>query len=192
MASVFFKRGLKSGLATAPLNDGTIYVTTDERAMYMDVSDNHGSVSRIRLGDFREYANFDTISRLSASQLDSTALYYASRENILCKWTGTDWIQINSQPTLDALVEDIYNSTTAVTNGLEVTTAFRDPDDYSTLISGKLKLVSANPSELKITGVNNIHGEPTITFTPSSLVYGITTSVENDRTQTNVVNLVIT
>lgn len=92
MASVLFKRGLKSGLTSAPLRDGTIYVTTDERAMYMDVTDTHGTVNRIRLGDFREYANFDTISRLSASQLDSTALYYASRENILCKWTGEDWI----------------------------------------------------------------------------------------------------
>lgn len=192
MASVLFKRGLKSGLTSAPLRDGTIYVTTDERAMYMDVTDTHGTVNRIRLGDFREYANFDTISRLSASQLDSTALYYASRENILCKWTGEDWIQINSQPTLSALVQDIYNSTSAVTGGLEVTSAFRNPDDFSTELSSKLKLISANPSALKITGTNNIHGEPTITFTPASIVYGLSTAVENDRINNGVVNLLIT
>ena len=36
MANILFKRGTKAGLANASIVDGTIYVTTDERAMYMD------------------------------------------------------------------------------------------------------------------------------------------------------------
>lgn len=124
--------------------------------------------------------------------MDATALYYAQRENILCKWTGEEWIQINAQPTLDALAADIYNSTLAITNGLEVKTSFRDPNDYTDVLVGKMKLVSADSSSLKITGTNNIHGEPTITFTPASLVYGISTGVEEDRLQAGVVNLTIT
>ena len=48
MATVSFKKGLVSKLP-ATYSEGTFYVTTDERAMYLDVSDS----ARIRLGDFR-------------------------------------------------------------------------------------------------------------------------------------------
>jgi hypothetical protein len=46
-----FKKGLRANLPIA-INPGTIYVTTDERAMYIDIDAN----KRIRLGDFIEYA----------------------------------------------------------------------------------------------------------------------------------------
>ena len=38
MANVLFKKGLLAGLKDAPIKEGTIYVTTDERAMYLDIS----------------------------------------------------------------------------------------------------------------------------------------------------------
>jgi len=49
-----FKRGLRKNLPVA-LTPGTIYVTTDERAMYIDYTNEQGN-QRIRLGDFVEYA----------------------------------------------------------------------------------------------------------------------------------------
>ena len=88
MANILFKKGLLAGLSTAPIQDGTIYVTTDERAMYLDVSDSQ----RIRLGDFIEVADIDSLPSTGANV---SALYYATKENVLAKYNGTKWVQIN-------------------------------------------------------------------------------------------------
>lgn len=88
MANVSFKKGLLSALPAAHAA-GTFYVTTDERAMYLDVDDS----TRIRIGDFQE---FDSIESLKANVNPSTsALYYVTGANCLAKWNGTDYIQIN-------------------------------------------------------------------------------------------------
>lgn len=88
MANVAFKKGLLANLPST-YAEGTFYVTTDERAIYLDVSDS----SRIRLGDFQEFA---TVAELEANPNPSTtALYYVSGINCLAKWTGTGYVQIN-------------------------------------------------------------------------------------------------
>lgn len=88
MANVMFKKGLLAGLPST-YAEGTFYVTTDERAIYLDVSDS----ARIRLGDFQE---FETLAALQANTNPSTsALYYISGLNVLAKWNGTDYVQIN-------------------------------------------------------------------------------------------------
>lgn len=87
MANVDFKRGLLVNLPEA-ITDGTIYVTTDERALYIDVGTN-----RVRIGDFQEYG---TLSALQANTNPSmTALYYVTELNCLAKWDGEKYIQIN-------------------------------------------------------------------------------------------------
>lgn len=88
MANVLFKKGLLAGLKDAPIKEGTIYVTTDERAMYLDVD----ASTRIRLGDFIEV---DNIAALPSTGANASALYYASAENVLAKWSGSAWVQIN-------------------------------------------------------------------------------------------------
>ena len=88
MANVLFKKGLLAGLSKAPIQEGTIYVTTDERAMYLDVD----ASTRIRLGDFIEVANIDSLPSTGAN---ASALYYATEENVLAKYNGTKWVQIN-------------------------------------------------------------------------------------------------
>lgn len=88
MANVAFKKGL---LATLPTThaEGTFYVTTDERAIYLDVSDS----ARIRLVDFQEFA---TLAALQDNKNPSTtALYYVTELNVLAKWDGTQYVQIN-------------------------------------------------------------------------------------------------
>jgi len=88
MANVMFKKGLLANLP-ATHAEGTFYVTTDERAIYLDVDNSN----RIRLGDFQE---FNSLSALKANTNPSTtALYYVSDINCLAKWNGTDYIQIN-------------------------------------------------------------------------------------------------
>ena len=88
MANVAFKKGLLAALPSTHA-EGTFYVTTDERAIYLDVD----SSTRIRLGDFQEFAN---LSALQANANPSTtALYYIADSNVLAKWNGTAYVQIN-------------------------------------------------------------------------------------------------
>ena len=93
--------------------EGTFYVTTDERAIYLDVD---GS-TRIRIGDFQEFA---TLQALQANTNPSTtALYYITELNVLAKWNGTSYVQIN----LDTGATSIE----VVGDGNAVTAASYDP-----------------------------------------------------------------
>lgn len=88
MAMVSFKKGLLSALPSTH-SAGTFYVTTDERAIYLDVTDS----TRIRLGDFQEFAS---VAALEANTNPSeSALYYVTDINCLAKWDGTKYVQIN-------------------------------------------------------------------------------------------------
>lgn len=71
-----FKMGAVAGLSSQTLTPGTVYVTTDERAMYVDLQN-----ERIRLGDFNVYA---TLADLQAeTHFSQTALYYVQNTGIL-------------------------------------------------------------------------------------------------------------
>ena len=85
---VSFKKGLRAGLP-ATYAEGTFYVTTDERAIYLDVSDS----ARIRLGDFQEFATLDAL--IANTNPSTTALYYVADINCLAKWNGSEYVQIN-------------------------------------------------------------------------------------------------
>lgn len=88
MAKVAFKKGLLANLPAAKV-EGAFYITTDERAIYLDVD----STTRVRVGDFQEFA---TLTELQANTNPSTtALYYVTDLNCLAKWDGTKYIQIN-------------------------------------------------------------------------------------------------
>ena len=113
MANVLFKKGLLAGLSKAPMKEGTIYVTTDERAMYLDVSDSE----RIRLGDFIEVNN---IAALPSTGANASALYYASSENVLAKWNGTKWVQINPDNWFE--IKSFGQSLTSAKDASNVTT----------------------------------------------------------------------
>ena len=111
MANVAFKKGLLANLPVAK-SAGTFYVTTDERAIYLDVD---GS-NRIRIGDFQEFA---TVAALEANTNPSTtALYYVTAINCLAKWDGSKYVQIN----LDTGATDIE----VVGSGNAVTSATYD------------------------------------------------------------------
>lgn len=121
MANVLFKKGTLANLGSVPKSEGTLYVTTDERAMYLDTSDS----TRIRLGDFQEYASWTAIQALPAEKRISTVLYYAQAENILCKWTGTAWTQINPDTTI-ANTGASTSLTAATGGGVSIETTVTD------------------------------------------------------------------
>ena len=115
MANVLFKKGLLAGLKDAPIKEGTIYVTTDERAMYLDVD----ASTRIRLGDFIEV---DNIAALPSTGANASALYYASAENVLAKWSGSAWVQINPDNwfELKSFTQTLTSNTTDGTTTVQV------------------------------------------------------------------------
>ena len=88
MAMVNFKKGLLANLPAAKA-EGTFYVTTDERALYLDVD---GS-TRVRIGDFQEFATLEALQ--ANTNPSTTALYYVTELNVLAKWNGTAYVQIN-------------------------------------------------------------------------------------------------
>lgn len=87
MAMVNFKKGLLSALP-ATFAEGTFYVTTDEHALYLDVS---GS-ERIRISDFQKVANMAALPAASAAV---APIYYIEDINCLAVHNGTEWIQVN-------------------------------------------------------------------------------------------------
>ena len=94
MANVLFKKGLLKNLPTEKVA-GTIYVTTDERAMYLDVD----ASTRIRLGDFNEIPNLNALPDVShgGGSPNPTGLYYSVAENVLARYDSINgkWAQIN-------------------------------------------------------------------------------------------------
>lgn len=89
MAKVAFKKGLLAGLSAAPISAGTVYITTDERAMYLDIND----TTRVRIGDFQEFADLTALR--ANTNPSTTALYYVTDLNCLAKWNGSEYVQIN-------------------------------------------------------------------------------------------------
>lgn len=88
----FFK-GLEASLPASGVN-GAIYITTDEGGIYLGTGN-----GMKRLGDFVQVAN---VAALPA-QAHESCLYYCVAENILAKWDGSEWKQINKQPTAEEL-----------------------------------------------------------------------------------------
>ena len=83
---VKFSKGLLSGyqnLATKDAN--TVYITTDEGGIYLGTK---------RLGDYVKADDINALKALTHKSPD--ALYYAEAENVLARWTGSSWIQINA------------------------------------------------------------------------------------------------
>jgi hypothetical protein len=110
-----FKYGKFNGLFNTDgtnklgLKEGTVYITTDEKAMYVDL--NTGSaVERIRLS---QIVNIPTIAEWNALKppFSKEAFYYVVEANALLKYTGTGddqgWQQINSTSDLERELGDL-------------------------------------------------------------------------------------
>lgn len=114
MANVLFKKGLLKNLPSDKV-EGTIYVTTDERAMYLDVD----ASTRIRLGDFNEIPNLNALPDVShtGGSPNPTGLYYSVAENVLARYDSKNkkWAQINPDNWFEikSFAQTLSSSTTA-------------------------------------------------------------------------------
>lgn len=112
MATVSFKKGVLDALP-AVRSEGTFYVTTDERGLYLDIDNS----TRVRFGDFQEFANLAALQ--ANTNPSTTALYYITDLNVLAKWTGEAYVQIN--------LDTGATSVEVVGEGNAVTAASYDP-----------------------------------------------------------------
>lgn len=88
---------LRGNVASLPqtATAGAVYFTKDE-GLYLGLEDG----SYHRYGDFITVANVDALPSTGAHE---TCMYYCEYENILAKWDGAEWVQINKQKTLEQL-----------------------------------------------------------------------------------------
>ena len=94
-----FKFGQYASLPTTKAA-GTVYVTTDERAMYIDLPESQAAnaeIKRIRLGDIMILPN-----ATEAKPPFNIGFYYFVDENAFMRWDGSKWTQINSVSDLQA------------------------------------------------------------------------------------------
>lgn len=141
-----FKYGLQANMKenSPELAPGTVYITRDERAMYVDLPPHMNGnqeiypSKRIRIGDMRVYTYIEDLKTELAndmSALTNSALYYAEKSkgiaddgshdaskdktiNALLKWNGSEFIQLNSisdvTVNLNELTTRVANVETAV------------------------------------------------------------------------------
>lgn len=88
-----FYKGLEASLPATGAA-GALYITTDEGAIYLGTG-----TGMQRLGDFIQVANVASLP----AKAHEKCLYYCVAENILAKWNGTEWKQVNKQPTVEEL-----------------------------------------------------------------------------------------
>ena len=130
-----FRKGLYGKLPTSKVA-GTVYVTTDEKAMYVDIS----NTERIRLGQIIDYKNTLDWKNNAKPPYSTEAFYYLQEENALLKYTGDgtthSWKQVNYvadiKEDITELQTDVSNLKTAV-DDIEDTIgeATSDPDATS-------------------------------------------------------------
>ena len=86
---VKFSKGSWAGYQTLvsenKINNNTVYITQDEGGIYL---------GKKRLGDYIKVNNINALQQLAIKSVD--ALYYAEAENVLARWDGAAWIQINA------------------------------------------------------------------------------------------------
>lgn len=94
MALLNFHYGLKNTMPSAVVN-GNLYITTDERGLYVDLDN-----KRIHISDLVQLSSAE-FTALDASTVVASALYYVVDANALYKFTGEvdgklTWNHINS------------------------------------------------------------------------------------------------
>ncbi len=124
MAILNFKMGEYKNLANTPKVAGTVYITKDEQAMYVDISDS----KRIRMNQIISYdtfSDFTTALSQAVPPYDTQAFYYIIEDNALLKYNtsyGSEydpdgsgsiaaaagkWVQINSTAQIEGALAGV-------------------------------------------------------------------------------------
>ena len=115
---------------------GTVYVTTDEQAMYIDLPSSVSSteLTRIRIGDIIVKQS----TRDAQPPFAEGAFYYFAEENALLRWSNGEWKQVNSVADVQAAVNAVD---TKVDN--EITRSTQKDAEHDTAITNLNTAVNA-------------------------------------------------
>ena len=192
MANVLFKKGLLKNLPAEKVA-GTIYVTTDERAMYLDVD----ASTRIRLGDFNEIPNLNALPDVShtGGAPNPTGLYYSVAENVLARYDSANkkWAQINPDNwfELKDFTQTLTSNTTDGTTTVQVVSKIEQVNEnnqsggrygsqYNSILkfkdSGSVTISTEGTDTIKISATDQSVSDVAHHYTPS----GAGTLVESE------------
>lgn len=125
---------LRGNVASLPqtATEGALYFTKDE-GVYLGLAD----------GTYHRYGDFiqvDAVADLPKAGAHVNCMYYCVAENVLAKWNGTEWVQINKQKTLAELggvAKSVYDA--------KMTALEKADSDNATAISNLRTLVGTIP-----------------------------------------------
>ena len=125
---------LRGNVASLPqtATEGALYFTKDE-GVYLGLADG----SYHRYGDFIQV---NAVADLPTAGAHVNCMYYCVAENILAKWDGKQWVQINKQKTLAELggvAKSVYEA--------KMTALEKADSDNATAISNLSTLVGTIP-----------------------------------------------
>lgn len=89
--NIRFRQGSINALNKQAITNGSLWFTTDEGAIYLDVNG-----KRVRFGDF---VTVPAVANLpTGGHAYESALYYAKAENVLARWdkASNKWVQLNA------------------------------------------------------------------------------------------------
>lgn len=115
--NIRFKQGSLSALSKQTISNGSLWFTTDEGAIYLDVGGN-----RVRFGDFITVASIAALP--ATGHAYESALYYAKNENVLARWDATTskWVQLNAAGLTQVKIEGTGNVLSGASVTLDSTT----------------------------------------------------------------------
>lgn len=152
-AKLRFLRGSWENLASQQIVDGSVYITTDERAMYVDVGTN-----RLRIGDFRIYEDLAALRTAFANKSPSQeCLYYLSKDNILARYDGQNFVQINAQDELGALIKSFTTTVVATesADGATISTVIEGSDKSKKTVTHTLKSADSDIVSIAVDEATN-------------------------------------
>lgn len=141
---------LRGNVASLPQTaiEGALYFTKDE-GVYLGLAN----------GKYHRYGDFITVSDVASlpkNGAHQNCMYYCVAENILAKWDGSTWVQINKQKTLAELggvAQSVYNAKVAVLEKAD--------SDNATAIAGVDTRLQAAEEKLKSVATTDGLGELT-------------------------------
>lgn len=149
MPNVMFKRGTQANLnalinAKGPYVDGAFYLTSDTDRLYVAQSANE----LVELN--KSITIVENQSKLPAkSAVEEGQFYYLSNDNILCIYSGGEWVQINPDTDTNTSVKDFTIVRTSNTDGnltytYTLTEQDKDGTPLKNPISGTFVISSAD------------------------------------------------
>ena len=161
-----FRKGTHASLVNQDIVAGTVYVTTDEKAMYVDIS----ATERIRLGQIVNFATlteFQNFLNNTIPPYSEEAFYYVEDKNALLKWVSDDnttsvggvdtkgtWKQINSTQAVTEAINGVSQRITTLegTVGNASTGLVKDVNALKSTVgdanSGLVQSVATNAADI--------------------------------------------